>query len=99
MTKPGFLALLQVIGLAAYLVPVQAVFADEHDRDRDRERWREREWHEHERREEWRERHPYYEAPPVVMSPPPAVVYEPPPVIAPAPVAPGLSVIVPIRIR
>ena len=95
MTKLGFLAVLQVLSLAVYLVPVQAVFADE----RDRERWREREWHEHERREEWRERHPYYAAPPVVMSPPPAVVYEPPPVIAPAPVAPGLSVIVPIRIR
>ncbi len=68
------------------------------------EDWRAREWHEHERRDrawhdhEWREHHPYYRAPPVVVAPGPAY-YAQPPVYAPAPIAPGINIVVPLHIR
>ena len=67
--------------------------------------WHDRRWHEHDVRDrawhdrDWRIHHPYYAAPPVVVSPPPAAVYAPPPVIAPAPIAPGINIVLPIHIR
>jgi len=66
--------------------------------------WREREWHEHEMRDrawhdrDWRIHHPYYAAPPVVVAPPQAY-YAAPPVIVPAPIAPGINIVLPIRIH
>jgi hypothetical protein len=74
------------------------VFADDHG-------WREREWHEHEWRDrewhdrDWRIHHPYYAAPPVVVGPPPQAVYAPPVIVAPPPVAPGINIVLPIRIH
>ncbi len=47
------------------------------------------------RHERWEHRH-YYVPPPVYVVPPPRAVYVPPPVMMPAP---GLSVVVPLRIR
>jgi len=67
--------------------------------------WHERQWHEREMRDrewhdrDWRIHHPYYAAPPVVMEPPPQAYYAPPPLVAPAPIAPGINIVLPIRIR
>jgi len=100
MIKTLLSATLAVVIAAGAVAPA---FAD--DDGWRRHEWREHEWREHEWRDrewhdrEWREHHPYYAAPPVVVSPPPAVVYYPPPVYAPAPVAPGLSIVLPIRIH
>lgn len=97
------------LGFAAALgaAPVGTAWADDWHGDRGWHEGEERhEWREHERREhEWREherwehRH-YYAPPPVVYAaPPPQAVYVPPPVVmAPAPV-PGVSIVLPIRIR
>ena len=62
------------------------------------DRWHREEWRERDHYDwRWRHAHPYWVAPPVVVSPPPPVYYAPPPppvyappvVVAPAPVVVG----------
>jgi hypothetical protein len=60
--------------------------------------WHRHEWREHRMQNRWERRH-YYVPPPVYYVPPPRAVYVAPPVMVLPPVTPGLSIVVPLRIR